>query len=446
MRNSWIIAMRELKERIFTRSFIWMSILGPLSVLLLIYFLFQYGGTSKQRWQVLVTDPTGLLENKIYTNRDHTIEYAFLNAYLDIEDFKKGNRYQQYDAMVEVNEKVLTNKVSYVFYREKPSVRMQTKIQFNLERRIEELMIDQFTNLKITDFRRIKQPLNIGFRDVNDPTDESSDLRAWVGFFFGAVIILFIFLFGMTILRSISREKSNRIVEVLLAAVPARQLLLGKIFGIGFAAFIQFFIWVALIGAGLFYLRENIFIDLSDAANWKYLQATAEVQQQIQMDQLFSAREYNEFVGLIYERIHFGVMLSYFFLFFIAGYLFYATFFAAIGATSGSESDGQQFVLPLIFILGATLLIGYFAIYEPESTMTTWASFIPFTSPMIVMIKLALGYSDGTGYQLFLSLLILAISALLMLVLAGRLYKNGILKFGHQVRLMDIFQWLKKDL
>jgi ABC-2 type transport system permease protein len=444
MRNSWLIALRELKERMGSRSFVMMSFFGPIIILCLIYFLFAFGGEGKQHWNVLITDPSNLLDNKIMAQEDQSITYSFADQYLEMEEFRDAKKFQQYDALFEVNEKVLSNKTAFVFYRVKPSVRMQTRLQFHIERRIEEVMIDQFTDLSVKEFRKIKQPLNVAFRDVFDPLDEASDLRGWVGFFYGAIIFVFIFLFGMTILRSVSREKSNRIVEVLLASVHPNQLLTGKIVGIGIAAFFQFIIWMIVVGAGLYFMRELIFPDMLDASNMDIVQMTEEVKNQTRLDQFYAASEYNEFVNLVYERVQFGTMTAFFLLFFIVGYLFYGSFFAAVGATSGSESDGQQFVLPIIFLLCFSLYAGYFALQNPESSLTTFFNYLPFTSPVVVMVKLAQGYAPEESMQIYVALIILLVSAALNLMLAGRLYKNGILQFGHRVKFSLILRWLKK--
>jgi ABC-2 type transport system permease protein len=444
MRNSWLIALRELKERMGSRSFVLMSFFGPIIILCLIYFLFAFGGEGKQHWNVLISDPSNLLDNKIMAQEDQSINYSFSDQYIEMEEFRDAKKFQQYDALFEVNEKVLSNKTAFVFYRLKPSVRMQTRLQFHIERRIEEVMIEQFTDLSVKEFRKIKQPLNVAFRDVFDPLDEASDLRGWVGFFYGAIIFVFIFLFGMTILRSVSREKSNRIVEVLLASVHPNQLLTGKIVGIGIAAFFQFIIWMVVVGAGLYFMRELIFPDLLDASNMDIVQMTDEVKNQTRLDQMYAASEYNEFVNLVYERVQFGIMTAFFLVFFIVGYLFYGSFFAAVGATSGSESDGQQFVLPIIFLLCFSLYAGYFALQNPESSLTTFFHYLPFTSPVVVMVKLAQGYAPEESMQIYIALIILVVSAVLNLMIAGRLYKNGILQFGHRVKFSMIVRWLKK--
>ena len=442
MNKTILIAGRELKERLRSRSFLAMACIGPLIVLGITYILFAIGGKNKTHWNVLITDPANIMQQKIMSTEDVSMTYDFANGYIEIDDFAKSPRYQKYDAMLEVNEKVLNNKTGFVFYREKPSMLMSSRIQYQFERRLEELMIAEFTSLSVAKFRELKQPINLAFRNVYDPRDEASDLSGWVGYFFGIAIVLFIFLFGMTILRSVTREKSNRIVEVLLASVKPRQLMLGKIIGIGASALIQFLVWVLFVGIGLYVMRETLFPDLLDASKMDVMQLTEEMKNQTLRDQLLTAKEYNAFVELIYERIRFGNMLLFFVLFFTAGYLFYGTVFAALGAASGSESDGQQFVIPLIGLLLLSLYAGHYALENPTSSLTNLFSFLPFTSPVVCMVKLAQGYPEGQGYLLYFSWIILILSALFTLFIAGRLYKNGILNLGHRLRFYQIIQWI----
>ena len=434
--------MREWKERVTNRSFIMLSVLGPLLVLGLIYLLFTLGGKSQKHWNVLIVDPANLMSNQMLSKEDKSITYSFGDAYLETTDFEKGKRFQKFDAFLEINEKILTNKTAFVFYREKPSTQMKTRIQYHTERRMEEMLVNKFTKFSISEFRKIKQPLTIGFRNVYDPFDTSSDIRGWVGLFYGTIIFVFIFLFGMTILRSTSKEKSNRIVEVLLGSVSPRQLMFGKITGIGLAAFLQFIIWVIVISLGLFFLRENFFLGTLDSVKET---ANSLLETGGETDQFFANKAYNQFVELVYERINFTFMTGYFLVFFVLGYFFYGSLFASIGAAAGSESDGQQFVLPLLFLLIFALYSGYFALENPESTLAHIFEYLPFTSPIVVMVKLSLGYTVGKGYELYLSILTLIISTIVVLNIAGRIYSNGILQFGHRVKFSLIWRWMKKQ-
>lgn len=444
MKKSFLIAQREFKERLTSKSFLFMAIVGPLFVLALIYLLFTFGGSNKKSWNVLISDREGFLENKIMAKEDASLHYFFANDYIEINDFAKNDAYKKFDVLLEVNEKIYTNKTAFLFYKEKPSAQTTSLIQYQFERRLEEIFIKQFTDLSVSKFRQLKQPIQLSLRNAFDPRNQVNDLSAWVGYFFGIVIILFVFLFGMTILRSTTIEKSNRIVEVLLASIRPQQLLLGKIIGIGLAAIVQFFCWSVLIAIGLYFMRENLFPNLLDASNLDVATMTHEMQNVSFQENFFRASDYNQFVELVYNRIDYGSMLFYFVLFFVFTYLFYATFFASLGALSGSESDGQQFILPLIGILIFALYSGFFAVNNPSHDLTNILSYIPFTSPVVCMVKIAVGYPDGTSYQLFLSFLILFFSFIVMLYLSGRLYKNGILQFGHRLRLKHFFKWIKR--
>ncbi|MFT5859988.1 MAG: ABC-2 type transport system permease protein [Flavobacteriaceae bacterium] len=443
MRKSWMIAVREWKERVSSRSFIMMSIVGPLIVLGLVYVMFALGGESKQHWNVLIADPAGIMNNKIMAQEDRSVTYSFADGYIEIDEFRDGKKYQEFDALLEVNEKVLSNKTGFLFYRDKPSIRMQTRVQYQFERRLEEVVVKELTTMSLTKFRSVKQPINVTFADVNDPEGKANDLSGWAGFFFGTLIFLFIFLFGMTVLRSISREKNNRIVEVLLASVSPLQLMRGKIIGIGMSAFLQFVIWIAIIGGGLYFMRETIFPDVMDASNINIEQLTLDANDASYQESYYAAREYNEFVNLVYERVQFVNTLGFFMLFFVGGYLFYSAIFAAIGATMGSESDGQQFVIPIVIILCLSLYAGYYVMNNPETQLSTFLHYFPFTAPVVVMVKLYQGYEIGHAYEIYIAFFSLIVSAFIALAIAARLYKNGILQFGHRLRIKHLFKWLK---
>jgi ABC-2 type transport system permease protein len=243
----------------------------------------------------------------------------------------------------------------------------------------------------------------------------------------------------MTILRSTTRDKSNRIVEVILASVKSSELMLGKIVGMGIVAFIQFAVWSIFVILGLYFFREMLFPDFYDPAN----QVLAGLGGQ---DAVASeAMHLNKVVELVYDRINYGVMIPIFLLFFSVGYLFYAAFFAAIGASSGSESDGQQFIIPLIALFGVSIYAGYVAVEFPENPLVNYLFYIPFTSPMVALVKLAQGFYDGQSYTLLLSFLALVISSVITIQIAARIYKNGILQFGHRLSFKHFIRWLRKN-
>lgn len=427
MKKVLIVAVRELRERIANRSFWALAIFGPLVLMLILIGLFRFGGKENQHWRILIADPTNLMENKISAGSTGSNSYFFINDYVEIGDFDRLPKFATYDALVEINEKVLSNKSAFVFYREAPSLKTQINLKFQVEQRIEEVLAERFTKLSLAEFRQIKRPIVLNYRDVADPLNQAPEQSGWVGFLFGSLILFFIFLFGMTILRSVSREKSNRIVEVLAAVVSPAQLMGGKILGIGASALVQFLLWITITATGLYLMRENLYLDsYGAAANGEYI-------------------SYNEYVNLVFERLDFQVMICWFLIFFVAGYLFYGAFFAALGAISGSESDGQQFVFPIIAILLCSLYAGYYAVYHPGTTFSGVLLYIPFFTPVVAMVKLAQGFSGSESYQLFAALLSELAFLSLALYVAARFYRNGLLRFGHTLKLKHLISWGKKS-
>lgn len=435
MNKIGLIAKRELAERWSSRSFRGFLILGPFLILLGIYIFLMSTTATKQHWNVLVMDKYEIMHNKIASNLPDNVTFYFTNDFVSYGEFAKLDQFQKYDLAISINKKILRNKQVIVSYRKQPPSHVKRQLRYLIEQRFEELMIEQFTDLSVVKFRELKQSFNFHYKNTYDPKNEISYTANWVGFVFGAIIILFIFMFGLTILRGVAKEKANRIVEVLLSSVNAQQLLTGKIIGIGLAAILQFVVWSVLIGGGLYFFRIILFPDLLSG------NMVAQALSNNQMQALFAHQ--SPFVELIYHKIQYINILFFFLLFVVGGYLFYGSFFAMIGAGIGSESDGQQFVIPINLLLLGTILAGYYAIYHPDATITTCMSFIPFTSPMVMMVDLAGGFAEGGSWKLFLALIILLISALAMLRIAGRIYKNGVLQFNHRLQFAQLMKWLK---
>lgn len=442
--KSWIIAKREIKERLKTRSFLMLALFGPIIVLGLVYLMIAVKGSETQRWNILVTDPIELLDNKMMSGKDSSMKYSFINKYVTHEDFAAGKKYQSFDAFIEINEKILSNRIVYVFYRNKPSFQLQRDVQYVLEKRMEEIMISKYTDLSIKDFREIKQPLSFGFRNVYDPYDQTSDIRGWVGFVFGGLIVFFIGLYGMTLLRSVSNEKTNRVVEIILSSVKPKQVMTGKLIGVGLTALFLFIIWIMLISIGLYLSREFLFTDLYDPSKMAMDNVSNSGRFLSLQEKLYNGKEFNAVIDLIFERINFGVMLSFFFLFFILTYVFYGTIFLAIGAGQGSEGDGQQFILPILAVLLASIYCAYFSLSNPEANAVTWMQYIPFTAGPVWLVKISQGLDANSVISLILSLGLMVLTSLLLLFLAARIYKNGVLSNGHRISIKHFLKWIRK--
>lgn len=408
-----LLTKREIQERLGQKGFWYMLVLGPVVLLLLLVAILKAADEGKQELKVLIADPGQIMAHRLMAQDEKNIHYYFIDDYLEIQEFEQAKAYQEFDVLLELNEKVLNNKKCFVFYRDQLGLDARMQLKFQVEKRMEELIASQHSTLTEQAFRQIKQGFVFDFRDLKDPKNESKEANAWAGFIFGAFILFFVGLYGMTIFRATVREKSNRIVEVLLASVRPEQLMLSKITGIGLVALLQLLGWALVLSLGLFFLQQTVFLDVFDPSNWGEA----------------GPQRLNPLSSLVFEQLNLPFLLLHFILFFAASFLFYGSLFAVLGARSSADADGQQFLLPLIFMVAFGIFAGIYAIYYPNTTLTEVLTYLPFSSPVLAFISLAKG-ATVVGYTTtMLSLLILLVSALLLLKLAGRWYKQHILKF-----------------
>ncbi|MEZ4937463.1 MAG: ABC transporter permease [Crocinitomicaceae bacterium] len=415
-----LISMREFKEKLNSKSFLIMTLIGPLLILSFLFLVFWINMESTKPVKVVVSDPGMLLNNYILKKDIPDIQFDIINEQINREDFQSNELYQDYDLLLEVNPKIFQNNTALLFYRKDPGAKREAFIQRALEKRLEEMKFAELTNLPYSKFQELKKPLML--KTANIKTEENAAIKrmsGWVGWFFSVIIFLFIFIFGFQVLRGVSEEKSNRIVEVIVSAVQPVKLMYGKIIGIGLAAFLQFLVWSGMILIGLIVIKSMMFPDLYDPENWKAGDAIA--------TEFESISNQNEFVGLVYNQVNYTVMLSWFFVFFILGYLLYASIFAAVGARISRVSDVQQFLIPLTLPLIFSLFICGYVIQDPQGEMAFWFSQIPLTSPIINMVRLAMGIPVENAWEIYSSVLILIATFIGMTIWAGRIYKNNIL-------------------
>jgi len=424
--KTWTIAKREFKDRLKSRFFISMAFIGPAMIILGLYTLFSLSGSDKQQLNILVSDPANIM-NKLMLGKQGQIKYTFIERYVERDEFAYGSDFQKYDALLEINEKIISNHFAFLFQREIINPSLVTRIHRDTEKRLEMLKAGEFTQLNLETFRRVMHPIKLDVRDAYRPeTKNNYYMAGYTGFFFGLLILLFVITFGMSILRSSSDEKSNRVAEVMLSIVQPRDLLLGKIIGIGLSAILQTTLWTLVVAFGLFVLRSTVFPDMFSANNL------------VETDGLILN---NSWVNLIYSQINFGVMLPWFLLIFVLSYLFYGSIFAALGAAQGSQSDGQKFLIPILLIFIIALFSGYFTIENPQSSVVDALLLIPFTAPMVLMVKIAIGIQDEGVWTFFLSLLIMVLSALFFMRFAGRVYKSALLTNGYRLNWRKLLRW-----
>lgn len=232
------------------------------------------------------------------------------------------------------------------------------------------------------------------------------------------VLYMFILIYGQMVMTSIIDEKANRVLELVVSSVKPTDLMLGKIVGVGLVAITQIVIWVGLLGACSAWLLPLL---TGKAA------AGADPEMETMLAQLTDS-------GTIMSYM--GYMLA----FFITGYLFYSSIFAAIGSAVDNVQDASQLTtiptMPIVLAIVGSIAV----INNPQSGMAFWLSIIPFTSPMCMMARIPF---EVPLWQILLSLGLLVVSVLLMVWLCAKIYRVGIFMYGKKPRLVDLIRWAR---
>ena len=249
----------------------------------------------------------------------------------------------------------------------------------------------------------------------------------------GYLLFMFIIIYGNMIMRSVIEEKTSRIIEVIISSVKPIQLLLGKILGTSLAGITQFVAWVILMGVFSVIITSIFGIDPS----------AVQTPQQEMLNQNVDGGAQQIIQDLILEinNLPIANLVVMFLFFFIGGYLLYASLYASIGAAVDSETDTQQFMLPILMPLILAIYVGFFTVIEnPHGTVSQVFSYIPFTSPVVMLMRIPFGVPI---WQQILSLVILFITFIGTVWFAAKIYKVGILMYGKKASYKEIFKWLK---
>ncbi len=429
-----LIIWREFITRVRKPSFLIMTILGPVliagGILLTTYLASQESTTH----HVLVIDQEGVIGTRL---RD-TDDVKFLldgQAWTD-SAFKAS----PYTVRVNLLPNVLNVPQADLYYKSLPSEFAMGTIRNELEKAIEQAKLRD-ANIDKEAYDRVRKPLDLRKFDIEEVGTQSfAQERALIGFFFGYFMFIFIFMYGVQVMRGVMEEKQNRIVEVLISSVKPFQLMMGKIIGIALVGFIQFILWIVMtttmIGVG----TSLIAADKFNPAQLAEQGVTTEVQAQLEKAQAGQGDLDQEAILGPLRQLNIPLILGVFLFYFIGGYLLYSSLLAAIGSAVDSETDTQQFMFPVTMPMIAAIIIAQMAVYNPESPAVFWSSIIPFTSPIVMMVRVAMG--SAPTWQLILSMALLVAAFVGTTWVAGRIYRTGILMYGKKVNWKELGKWL----
>ncbi len=439
MNNLKLIIGREYNTRVRKKSFLIMTILIPILFIGFMFGVMYLAVEDEEQVKVLVADPGRWCGADIFEEQalDKPAQFFFYENYIDsASQFLNDPQFEEYDILISLNEKIPENRRVVSYYKKTPSLGTKSYIENRIESRIREYFALKKTNLTLNEYNLIQLPFEFKFLDAKDPEGkDNSGLKSGIGFGFALLIYIFIFFYSNQVMRGVIEEKTNRVVEIIISSVKPFHLMMGKIIGIGLVGLTQFLIWVAMSGIGLLLLRIFVFPDLVDPSTWD---AAAMENGEIVANGLQGS---NSMINFIYFDVNWPVMIGFFLIYFIGGFLIYSGIFAMIGAMVDSETDTQQLILPVTLPLILAYIVASMMITNPESTIGTWFSIIPLTSPIVMVVKVALG-SVGP-LTLAISIVLLIGTFILTTWMAGKIYRTGILMYGKKASWKEVFKWLR---
>ncbi len=466
MNKILLVIQREYLSRVQKKSFIVMTILGPILMAALFIVPVVLATMSDETKKVLVLDETGWFMDK-FENSDR---FVFDYVYTDLETSKQTLSNTDGYALLYIPKPSVAIPTSAIIYSHKQvNIDLRSYINNVMTKEVEHQKLSAEILKEITKnnpaaqtmhadsmpaeslrsseiFNNIKTEISITSIQIKEEGKEQksfAEASMGVGMFAGILIYFFIFLFGSQVMRGVIEEKVSRIVEVIVSSVKPFQLMMGKIVGVALVGLTQFLLWVVL---------TLLIVTVFQAAMPDVMKSKQQTETFSQGTRLPGGLENVEvpedeeapqstmsFITEALGTINYGVMIFAFLFYFIGGYLLYGAMFAAIGAAVDNETDTQQFMLPVTIPLILSIVVAQFVINNPEGPVSFWFSIIPFTSPIIMMVRIPFGVPY---WELALSMGLLTLSFIVAVWMAGRIYRTGILMYGKKVTYGELWKWL----
>ena len=440
MNKILLIIKREYLSRVRKKSFIIMTILGPILMAgLILAPILLMDSSDEEKKEIWVCDENNLFESQ-FKDVDGTDYKFFKNDLFQVKDqFITSDGYALVYIPKFENENIDLLESSVKVYVHKPiSLSNQNQISNNIESVIESIKLkEEGLTRDIIDRTRSNVNLNtIILGESGIEKTGSTEVSMGVSMFGGFLIYIFIFLYGAMVMRGVMEEKTSRIVEIIISSVKPIQLMMGKIIGIALVGFTQFALWVSLTFV-ISSVATALLVNPADINPVDMANGSEMLIQESDMNQDGLASVFEQL-----ESINITFLLAMFLFYFIGGYLMYGALFAAVGSAVDSETDSQQFMLPITIPLIFSFIALQTILENPDSSLAFWCSIIPFTSPIVMMGRLPF---DPPLWEVGLSMLLLIVGFIFTSWLAGRIYRVGILMYGQKVNYKTLWKWIKQS-
>lgn len=404
-----------------------MSLVGPLLFGLIFVIPIWLASREGDEKIVEVLDESGFFKGKF--ENEGSVSFTYLEN--TIEEAKNELSSKNSYGLLYIPDIDLDNPEGITFFADKnPSIEIQISLERFLRSEIESIKLDR-SGIDQEQLDKIKTKVDLHIINLSEKGEKEGDVGValGVGYITAFLIYIFIFLYGIQTMRGIIEEKTSKIVEVIISSVKPFQLMMGKIIGIGAVGLTQFLLWAVLTliiyqGALTFYN-----VDISNSQQMELVQnAQADTNTDAEVLEIFEK----------ISTINFPLLLGTFLFYFLSGYLFYGSLFAAVGSAVDNDADAQQFQLPITLPLILSIMLLTAIIRDPHGDLAFWASIIPFTSPVVMMMRVPF---DPPVWHIILSMVCMILGFIFTTWLAGRIYRIGILMHGAKINYKILAKW-----
>ena len=414
MHKIWLVIKREFLVRVRKKSFVIMTFLGPILLASILILPIYLANNSQEKRNIAVG------YQKDFQLEDNELLNFVTIPQNEVDSVKFNIKDSPYYALLIIKDN------TYSLYSNQ---QVTLNVTSEIKRQIEHILkLNNLRSLGIDNetLKSAEEKINLETKIINkegESTNSHSEVSTGIGFLGGILIYMFIFMYGTMVMRGVIEEKTSRIVEVMISSLRPFQLMMGKIIGVALVGLTQFLLWiiftVALSALAELVLLNDAFLATSSAENQSVI--------------ITQIKSFTSGINLI------QIFLSFLF-YFIAGYLMYSSLFAAVGSAVDAEADTQQFILPVTLPLILSFILIQPIMDNPEGSLAFWLSIIPFTSPVIMMVRLPFGVEN---WEIILSMTILVSTFIITTWLAGKIYRIGILMYGKKANIRELLKWIR---
>lgn len=435
MNNIFLITKREFLTQVKKKSFIILTLLAPIMIIAFGAVIGLMFKANESHSIIEVVDKSGLFKDQLKSN--DKLNYVFVSTADEKSKINnlKGN--ESLDGILVLPELKDQN---FDDLEKNSRLVVNTKIGFDTKQRIVSDIINVIKKEKIkhlgiaeSQLENLDKSFTLKTINVSENNKEDSDLSFGVKTGLSMVLMyvtfMFILIYGVRVMRSVLEEKNNRVVEIIISSVKPFELMMGKILGVTMVALTQFIIWITMSVIGALVLNTGF-----NSIQKNIPGGNEEIISKLDIAQIATQ------VSHSLLELNFPLIIGVFIIYFLLGYIFYSSIYAAIGSAVDNETETQQFTLFAILPLTLGMYGSFSLMNNPDGPLGFWLSIIPFTSPVAMIARIPFGVPI---WQLALSIVLLLGTTVFMIFVAGKIYRVGILMYGNKATVKELWKWIR---